>query len=86
MKHTRNYNRISKLDYIKSHPHHRKTFDKLNQNEIMILTRFIQENDTLHLNEFEFKLNRFFLDQDKPKHWGHILEILSIINTLTGEQ
>jgi hypothetical protein len=33
-------------------------------------------------NEAEYKINRLFLDKEKPKNWTIICELLSIYNTI----
>lgn len=55
-----------------------RLFEKLKKHEIEILEKFILENESLGKNDFIYKLNRFFLDKEKPKNWTIITEILLV--------
>jgi hypothetical protein len=58
-------------------------FKKLKRDELLIGINFIIQNDSLNKDDFEYKLNRLFMDKlEKPKNWTNILELLSITNTL----
>lgn len=60
-----------------------KLYKKLNSMELTFCYHFIQTNQGLAKGEFEFKVNRMFLDYagEKPKHWKEILELLTCANS-----
>lgn len=64
----------------------KKDFKKLKKDEMELSLRFIEENSHLDRNDFEFKLNRLFLDKEnnKPKNWKIILQLLSMTNSRRG--
>lgn len=44
---------------------------------------FLKDNFEHDRDLFEFKANRYFVDQiDKPKDWAMICELLSVINNM----
>lgn len=74
--------RLKKFESIKNDPWFGKIYSRLSTNEIELIRKFITENDSLNRSEFEFRLNRLFLDMtDKPKRWREITELLMISNT-----
>jgi len=73
-------NRIKYLLNLKHDPWFKRVFKKLNNQEIEIAIRFTELNNDLDVNKFEKKINRMFLDKDRPKHWKEISELLSTAN------
>lgn len=44
---------------------------------------FLEKNWHKNKNDFEFNVNRYFIDQkDKPKDWTMVCELLSVINNM----
>ena len=80
--------KITKLDRQKKiislwdHPHYHKKMEKLKDEDLDMIRIFIDENGDLPTREFEMKINRLFMDREKPKRWIEISEILS--TTLRG--
>ena len=74
-------NRIQLFKSYRDHPWLRKTYSKLDENDLKIAVSFINENDGLSRGQFEIKLNRMFLDKEKPKKWTHISELLICCNS-----
>lgn len=65
-----------------SHPWLKKGFQKLSISEIFLASSFIEQKDHLPVDQFEFAINRMFLDKaDKPKNWVIIMEMLANANT-----
>lgn len=58
-----------------------KNFLKLKDYEREIIFNFIRKNEALSHIEFEYAVNRMFLDQEKPKNWIIIQELLVISNS-----
>lgn len=42
---------------------------------------FIYAHDSLSYTDFEYKVNRMFLDIEKPKQWTAVMELLLSVNT-----
>lgn len=75
-------NRLTTFLAYKEHPWLHKPFKRLTRAEIEICQVFIQQNSALAKGEFEFKINRMFLDKpEKPKHYKEILELLTCANS-----
>lgn len=64
----------------------RKAHEKLSSTERALFIGFIDENDTLNKDAFEIKINRLFLDRDKPRHWKEICELLSSLNSVVDSK
>ena len=59
-----------------------KLYNRLSNIDKEMIKSFIENNLHLSKNDFEFKLNRLYLDKnDKPKDYLSILEILSNHNS-----
>lgn len=73
---------LSELETLKQNPHYTKGIESLNLREMGLLLSFITENSTLCREEFEMKINRFFLDSpEKPARLSIIQEILAALNS-----
>lgn len=60
-------------------PWYSRLAKKLTEKDLLKIDGFIAENGDLPIAEWEFKLNRLFLDQiEKPKNWALIMEFLMI--------
>lgn len=60
----------------------KKIFSKLTPVEEMIAEKFIVDNESLSKADFEFRVNRMFLDRPKTKHWKEIMELLTCSNSI----
>lgn len=69
---------FNKLD---DHPLYKKLKDKLRDSDFVTIEKFLEINGNESNETFEFYLNRFFLDREKPKNWSIISELLSITNS-----
>lgn len=73
-----------KLNELKNNPWYGSPRRQLKKNEIEIVNSFIDEYSELNSDDFELKINRYFLDtKEKPKRFTLIQEILSVLNTQT---
>lgn len=79
-------NRADQFKSYSSHAWHRKSFSKLSKAELELALNFIRENDALDAASFELKINRMFIDKDKPKHFSIILELLTCSNSAFSKQ
>lgn len=73
--------RLSKFKSFKTHPWFGRIFKKINSNDILFAESFIEKNEPLNKGEFEFAVNRLFLDRAKPKAWKEIVELLTCCNS-----
>lgn len=73
-------NRLNKFRSFIDHPWLKKSYKKLNVEELQIAENFITKNATTKKDEFELAVNRMFLNQSKTKHWSIIVELLSCCN------
>lgn len=75
---------MNRLDALKSrcqqYPY-RKSAARLTEAEFDMLVAFIDDHDELGHLEFEYAVNRMFLNCSKPKNWTIIQELLTISNT-----
>ena len=70
------------LDRTKNHPIYQKLGQRLTEAEFDRIVEFIEDHDQLGHLEFEYAVNRMFLDgAPRPKNWGIIQELLTIVNT-----
>ncbi len=61
---------------------YKKSFKKLADREFLLIEAFMVVNSDLNHIEFEYKVNRMFLDyKDKPKNWVIIQELLVASNS-----
>lgn len=75
--------RIEKFHSLKNHAHYARYYTALKQKDIALISEFISENETLKKDEFEMKMNRFFLElKDRPKNWAMLSELLMIANNV----
>ncbi|OQB05794.1 MAG: hypothetical protein BWY19_00819 [bacterium ADurb.Bin212] len=75
--------KMSRIDYfntLKKDPYYSRLCPKLKPSDIDAILSFISHNDALGYSEFEERLNRLYIDKEKPKNWKLILEILMISN------
>ena len=73
--------RIIRFESLKNDPWYSRLYPKLKEKDLGIIRSFLIDNEKLSNSDFEFKLNRFFLNNDdKPKNWKYILEFLMISN------
>lgn len=73
--------RLENFLALEIHPWLGKSFKKLKKSDLEICFKFLKDFESLDKNDFEFKLNRLFLDKDKPKNWMIISELLSNVNS-----
>jgi len=68
--------RLNKFNSLKNHAYLGKIYSRLSINELSICHSFIELNNNLTVGDFESKINRMFLDKDKPKNWTIVQELL----------
>lgn len=73
--------RLNKFQSFETHPWLKKTYKKLTIVGKVVCENFIKENEHLDKNEFESEVNRMFLETNRPKDFGIILELLSCANS-----
>lgn len=78
-------NRLVKFEALKDHAWHGRSFAKLTAQELSLAREFIASNSTLGKGDFEYAVNRMFLDKQKPKNFMHILELLTCANSASEE-
>lgn len=62
-----------------NHPYYKRVVCKLKNDDKKFVERFIRENALLDDNAFSFKVNRLWLDQEKPKNHALMWEVLSVV-------
>lgn len=77
-------NRLLTFLNYRQHPMLSKQYVKLSLVERELAICFIVANKELSVAEFEMKVNRMFLDKEKPKHWIEISELLTCSNKVTS--
>lgn len=70
-------NRSAKLVKISAHPIYSKYFKGLSATDLDLITKFIKSHEDCDDNEFMFKANRMFIDQEKPKRHVDIWSIIT---------
>ena len=74
--------RLEALKIKSGELYYRKLALKLTESEYDQVVQFIEDNDHLGHLEFEYAINRMFLDMpNKPKNWGVIMELIMACNT-----
>jgi hypothetical protein len=68
--------RLSNFIALKSHAWLKRLFIKLNKKELELCYNFIKSTYEDSNNEYASKVNRMFLDKEKPKSWKEIQELL----------
>jgi hypothetical protein len=69
--------RLAAFRAYESHPWLRKVFAKLTKDERELCERFLVERKLLSKDKLIYDVNRMFLDREKPKHWTHVMELLT---------
>lgn len=73
--------RLERFKSFSLHPMFKKIFTRLAPNEEMMAEKFIVDNESLDKANFEYAVNRMFLDRPKTKHWKEIVELLTCSNS-----
>jgi hypothetical protein len=68
--------RIDNFRAKEAHPALRKAFYKLTMKEKTLCEVFILENSQLSDCDYELRINRWFLDKEKPKNWILMSELV----------
>lgn len=74
--------RLIKLLGFREHPWLGRVFVRLSKADLAFMESFCVENAALGKDDFEKRVNRMFLDRERPKNWKLILELLANCNTL----
>jgi hypothetical protein len=74
------YDRQNEFLKLKEDPWFNRVYKRLTEDEIKESLGFINENGSKNYGEFEYTLNRYFLDRKKPKHWKEMIELIMISN------
>lgn len=72
--------RQQRVEELKSHPWLKRLFKGLRGPELAMIEAFCATNAGADKNEFEARVNRMFMDREKPKRWKEILEVLANAN------
>lgn len=72
--------RMLKVKQLENHPFEKKLFSKLNTKDKDFINGFISANESLDKNAWSEKVNRLFLNGDKPKNHSTIWAILISIS------
>lgn len=64
------------ISYVSTHPWHKKGFSKLREKDLVIIREFLDM--PISKEDASIKNNRLFIDQEKPKNFTIILEIISV--------
>lgn len=75
-------NRREAFESLRQHPWLGKLFAKLSVQDLELAVQFIDDNAHLEKGEFEMAVNRWLLDQKKPRRYRAILELLSCANSM----
>lgn len=67
--------RIAKFKALENHPMLKKQYTKLTKKDHSFCIDFLTSNK-LDKNEMAFKINRLFIDEEKPKNWLVMQELL----------
>jgi hypothetical protein len=71
------------LEKLSTHAHYGKLYFKLAEKDRAEIVAFALINFDLSKDDFEFKVNRLYLDVEaKPKNYTKIMELLSAFNTM----
>lgn len=66
------------INAIKNHPVIKKSFDKLNSKELLIVNCFF-ERKYESKNEAMILANRLFLDKERTRNWTSVIEVISSV-------
>ena len=80
MQQTTKQTRSQIFDSYANHPWLKKVYNRLTEADKQIAKDFIAKNDHLGMLEFEYAVNRMFLDKDRPKRFAMIQELLTCAN------
>lgn len=77
------FERLNRFKELETDPWFSRVWKKLKKSDIQICIDFINENNDLGIEDFEMKMNRFFLDKGdlKPKRHLEIIELIMISNS-----
>lgn len=70
------------FEAFSTHPWFGKVFKRLKNDDLSTARCFLKANGHLGKGEFEFAVNRMFLDKPKPKNWKEIQELLTCANSV----
>jgi len=73
--------RLDAFRNFRSHAWLKKPFEKLSADELLLCEEFIIKHDYLPKGEFEYAINRMFLDKPKPKNFSICQELLTCANS-----
>lgn len=65
---------------VEQYPY-QKPARRLSESEFDTVVQFIEDNEDLGHLDFEYAVNRMFLDGEKPKNFAIIQELLVVCNT-----
>lgn len=78
-------NRIDIFNSFETHPMHRKDFVQLSKNDLTSCFEFILKYDHLNKDDFALTLNRWMLDEPKPKRYSTMWGLLCCANSAFKE-
>lgn len=75
--------RLEAFRSLEQHPWSSRIFKKLKENDVNFCISFIEKNNGLNKLDFEYAVNRIFIDKEKTKNWKIISEILISTNVIS---
>lgn len=69
--------RVEKFELFKDCLIHKKLYFRLSQAELQICRDFLTQTADLNKADFTLKVNRWFLDQPKPKNYSAMWALVS---------
>jgi hypothetical protein len=72
--------RLEAFKALKNHAWLRNVYEKLTGGELELCLAFIEVHGDLSKGEFEYAVNRMFLDRPKTKNYTCVLELLTCAN------
>lgn len=73
--------RLNNFNELAAHAWLGRIYKRLTKNDLDLAIGFIEQAAEIGHLEFEYAVNRMFLDKPKPKHMAEIQELLTCANS-----
>lgn len=73
--------RIHNFEALSNHPWLGRVYSRLSDSDLRLAREFMEANGDLAKGDFEFAINRMFMDRERPKRYKEILELLCCANS-----